>query len=521
MTTQFMPTVKSQSYFWDRLPRPLTGARALFAGAACAALVTGFCATIAAALPAHAVAMFYMPAVIVSAVAFGVLAGLTTATCSFFAYNYFFLQPTYTLTISDPQDLIALLVFFAVAIASGSLAGRLRELGEQARRQATSLESLNALTTRLANAINADEIAAALVDEASAAVSEPAALLRTDADGLKTWFQTPKAEPLNTSDWQTAQRCALTGEKIYPAVPGWQGSHYEFRPVKVRDAITAVLGVRQLSFDDANDATLDAMVDQTCAALERLSLQQDKAAAEKNVEAERLRSALLSSVSHDIKTPLAAIQGAASSLRELGQKLPEASKAELIATIEEETLYLSRFVTNMLDMMRLQSGPAALAQDWIDLADTIGSTVARARKLLPNAQIELDVKISPALIRGDETLLQHVIFNVLENAGNASPPDERIVIVLRRAHADDGYAIEVEDSGSGISAEALPRIFDKFYRAPGTVTHGSGLGLAIGKEVMTALGGSISAESPIANGRGTRVTLLFPIAKTSNEGAGP
>lgn len=515
------PSLKStrtlEVHLWDRLPRPLHGVSAVVAGTASAALATGVCAVIASVLPDHAVAVFYLLTVVASAVAFGMLAGIATATTAFFAYNYFFLQPAYTLAITDSRDLFALLMFFAAAFAAASLAGRLREVAEQARQKSLSLEALNALASRLADARTDDEIARALVTEASQAARQPAVILMRGTDGaLKLSHQTDDAAPLNTADLQAAERSAATRLMIYPVATGWQGSHLEFRPVIVRDAVAAVLGVQQESFDGATNATLDAMVSQIATALERMMLETEKASAERLLDDERLRSALLSSISHDIKTPLASIHGAVTSLRQLGSKMPETSQSELLATIEEETVRLSRFVTNILDMMRLQSEPMDVAQDWIDLADTLGATVAHARRIMPGANLSLNVLASPAIVRGDETLLDHVVFNVIENAVTASAIGAPVKITLHKAGQE--YRVAIEDEGDGIAPDVLPRIFDKFYRAPGSAARGSGLGLTICKDLMSALGGRVTAESPISGARGTRMTLHFPLRPVATDG---
>lgn len=501
---------------WDWLPRPLKGGPAVTSGVLFTALITTVCAAIDGWLPPHGVSIFYILAVVSSAVAFGMISGLSAAITSFFAYNYFFLQPTYTFTISDPRDLVTLLIFFAVAIATASLAGRLREAAEQAHQRSKSLETLNALATRLSGAGSAYDFTEALRSEASRLSGQPAVVLCRSDDSLKELSQTSENSPLNTADWQAAQRCAASRQTIYPVASGWEGSHYEFRPIVVENRVTAVLGVGQSQFDEAHDAAVDAMVQQTASALERLSLETAKTEAEKQAENERLRSALLSSVSHDLKTPLAAIQGAVTSLRELGSKLPVESKNELLATIDEEAQHLSRFVTNMLDMVRLQSGPLDLGKNWIDLADTLAIAVRHARKIIPGAEIKLDIRVAPALVWGDESLLEPVFLNVLENAANAAQGGEGIKAILR-ASGDAEYRVEIEDGGVGIAAQILPKIFDKFYRAPGTKTRGSGLGLAICKEVMTAMGGSITAESPLANGRGTRLTLTFTNAASQGQ----
>lgn len=513
MTPPQIHTAAGRLRAWAWLPKPLRGARALLSGVVSTMCVTALCAAIDSALPAHGVAMFYILAVVGSAVAFGMLSGIAAATASFLAYNYFFLQPTYTFTIANPPDLVSLLMFFAVAIAAGSLAGRLREAAEQAQQRAQSLETLNALATRLTRASGASDVTEALRSEASRISGQPAIILLASRNGAEELSAAPDMPPLSTADWQAAHRCAASRNTMYPVAAGWDGSHYEFRAIAARDRVAAVLGVRQSSYDEANDAAIDAMVQHTAAVLERMTLEAEKSAVEHQAEAERLRSALLSSVSHDIKTPLAAIQGAASSLRTLGTKLPEESKSELLATIEEEALHLSRFVGNMLDMVRLEAGPAGLGKTWIDLADTLATAVRHARKIMPDARIRLDVRIAPALVQADEVLLEHVFLNVLENAAHASPHGAEITVVLE-ASKRESYRVEILDDGPGIAHDVLPHIFEKFYRAPGTKARGSGLGLAICKEVMAALGGRIAAESPIANGRGTRMSLTFPKAHT-------
>ena len=488
----------------------------MLAGVAGAGVTTLLCVAIAGWLPSHGVAMFYFLAVVAIAVACGMLAGITTATAAFLAYNFFFVHPAYTFTISDPRDLFALLMFFAVAIAAGSLAGRLREVAEQARQRSQSLELLNALALDLSGAMSADDVVSVLTLQANKASGVPACLLRATERGLTMWSQPGNGAALNSADWQAAQRAVSMRQNVYPAAEGWLGPQCEFRPLLVRNSVAAVLGLYRLRSDDSQNAMLDAMVHQAAVALERLSLEAEKAAVVKEAETERLRSALLSSVSHDLKTPLAAIQGAATSLRELGYKMSEASKAELVATIEEEAVRLSRFVTNMLDMMRFQSGLPAVSKDWVDLADTLGATVAHARKLLPTASIRLDVTVNPAIVQGDEMLLERVFLNVIENSVNATQSGGAIKVALRTE--PHGFQVVVEDGGTGIAPEDLPRIFEKFYRAPGAKSRGSGLGLTICKEVMSAMGGSISVESPIANAGGTRLTLHFPCAEHPHSG---
>jgi two-component system sensor histidine kinase KdpD len=496
------------SHIWDRLPHPLAGLPAAGAGVALSGLISIACLA-ASWLPAHGVAMLYLLAVVGGAVAFGIQCGLWAAGSAFLAYNFFFLAPIHTLTIADPRDVVALSVFIAVAVAAGSLAGRLRELAERARVRSIALQRLNALAAHLSGASTLADVANALADEAAKATSGHAVVMMSGSDGLAMEANIPAHQSFSSADWQAAQRSLSSRQSIYPASPGWPGSTYAFHPVIVRDTALAVLGVKaEGASDSACDATLRAMVHHAAIAMERLSIEAEKATAEKQAETERLRAALLSSVSHDIKTPLASIQGAVTSLRELGERMPEETKSDLLLTIEEEAGRLLRFVTNLLDMTRLQSGVPDILQDWIDLEDVMSSSVSRARRLMPEADIRGESSAARAIVRGNETLVEHVLLNLIENAVAFSPAGTTVRVKI--SEAGSAYRVLVEDEGRGIARDDLERVFEKFFRGAEASAGGSGLGLTIASEVMLALGGTISAESPIAAGKGTRITLEFP-----------
>lgn len=509
---------ETTSNFWDSLPQPLSGFAALGLGLLLTALTTIACLGVVPWLPAHGVAMLFLLAVVGGAVAFGMLCGLSAAVSAFFAYNYFFLQPVSSFAISDPGDVISLAVFLGVAAASGSLAGRLREVADRARARSSSLQRLNAVAARLSSASTFSDVVEGLTQEASTACSGSAAVMRCAADGAVE-PQAPADLSLSTADWQAAQRSLVTRQAVYPASPGWQGSAFAFYPIVVREKGEAILCIpAEAVADNASDAMFCAMARNAAVALERISLEAEKSTVRKEAEAERLRAALLSSVSHDIKTPLASIQGAVTSLRELGSQMPEEARADLLIAIQEESERLLRFVTNLLDMTRLQAGASGVLEDWVDLGDIVSASVVRARQLMPRARIDLDTSSVSAIIRGNETLLEHVIVNVVENSVNASDGDAEIDVKI--SENPEVYRVTIEDGGSGIAPEDLPQIFDKFFRGPETARRGSGLGLTIGREVMRAMGGTISAESPIAGGRGTRITLTFPKPDQASENAG-
>ncbi|MGL4396487.1 MAG: sensor histidine kinase [Hyphomicrobium sp.] len=459
-------------------------------------------------LPAHGVAMLYILAIVTSSVALGTWTGLSAATLSFLAYNFFFIAPAYTFAINDPRDMFALFVFYGVAAATGSLAGRMREVAERARQRAASLKALNDFAAGLSGALTIGAASQALASEAAKLFSSPAVVL--GGEDLETRASVPDHITLDSADVQAAQRAARNKDAVYPSARGWPGSSFEFHPVLAGDRRVALLGLQRhetLSLEE--DEALQSMLQNAAIAFDRIALEGEKAAARQDAERERLRSALLSSISHDLKTPLASIQGAATSLRELGSRMPDETRADLLLTIEEEAVRLSRFVTNLLDMTRMDSGEPDITRDWIDLQDIIAASVARARRLLPTAEFVIDVAAPNALVRGDAILFEHVVLNVLDNAARFSA--ERLPIVVRLRQTSDDYTVTIDDQGSGIRPQDLPHVFDKFYRGSHSPSvPGTGLGLAIGRRVVAAMGGVISAESPLENGRGTRISMCFP-----------
>ena len=264
------------------------------------------------------------------------------------------------------------------------------------------------------------------------------------------------------------------------------------------------------SLPGATESALQSFADQAAVAIERTLLVEEAARMASAAEGERLRSALLSSVSHDLRTPLASILGSVTSLRQLGDRIPKADQAELLATIEEEATRLTQFVTNLLDMTRLDAGALDIRRDWIDVADIIRGAVNRSRKLMPARKIELTLADGLPLIRGDATLLEQVMFNLIDNADKYSP--EASVTAISAAVQNSGVTIRVSDDGGGIPPNSLERIFDKFYRVGGSDGRkpGTGLGLAIAAGVIRAMGGDISARSPIKDGRGTEISIMLP-----------
>jgi two-component system sensor histidine kinase KdpD len=258
---------------------------------------------------------------------------------------------------------------------------------------------------------------------------------------------------------------------------------------------------------------LDALTDQAALSVERVNLAEDLDRARLLAETERLRAALLTSLSHDLRTPLAAILGAASSLATYGDALDPAGRREMLRTIEDEAERLNRFVANLLDMTRLESGAVALKREPTDLGEVIGTTLSRAARVLDPGRVSLELAPDLPLLDLDPVLFEQVLFNLLDNAAKYAPAGSAVTV---RAWRDGGTVkVQVLDSGPGIPPGQEERIFEKFFRvhAADRQRPGTGLGLAVCRGFVEAMGGGIVAANR-PGGPGAVFTITLPVPPT-------
>jgi two-component system sensor histidine kinase KdpD len=255
---------------------------------------------------------------------------------------------------------------------------------------------------------------------------------------------------------------------------------------------------------------LDALTDQAALAIERVRLVDDVDRAKRTMETERLRAALLTSLSHDLKTPLAAILGAAGMLRELTAKLSPSDREELVSTIIGESERLNRFIANLLDMTKLESGAVAPKTAPHELGEIVAAAIKRAGTVLASHRIDVDLPGDNPLVRVDDVLLEQVLFNLLDNAAKYAPADTTIRI--RAWREGSSVLLQVLDEGPGIPPGDLERIFDKFYRVQKAdhVRAGTGLGLAISRGFVESMHGSITAGNR-TDRSGAVFTIALPV----------
>lgn len=465
--------------------------------------------------------MIFLFAVLICALRFGISSAIAAATLSFLAFNFFFIAPRFTLTIASPHELFGLIIFLVVAIATGSLAGRLREQASATRDRAEATQALYEFSRKLAGASKIDDVLWLLAAQSAAVAKGKSIILLETAGELAIEGGWPPEDALGTADWAAARWALRKGEPAGRHTETMPSATFHFRPLMSSAGPIGVLGVTADEPDDmmptATASALQSFANQAAIAIERTRLVAEAAKAATAAESERLRNALLTSVSHDLRTPLASILGSATSLRQLGDRMDAKDRADLLLTIEEEATRLSAFVANLLDMTRLESGVLDIRRDWVDLHDVVSGAAARAARLFPDRRTEMQLDADLPLVRGDAALLEQVVFNLLDNAHKYSPASSVTTVAVRRSAG--GVDLIVSDQGSGIPADELSKVFDKFHRvavsdgrAPGT-----GLGLSIAAAIVTALGGTISAQSPVVDGKGTAITITLP----AGEGGAP
>jgi two-component system, OmpR family, sensor histidine kinase KdpD len=458
--------------------------------------------------------MIFLTAVLFCAVQFGLRSAVLAAILSFFAYDFFFIDPRYEFTIREPQEFFALLIFLVVAVFTGLLAGRARDQAQSVRDNARTTQSIYELSRKLSGAAALDDIMLAATIYMHKTLGARCVVMMLPEEGeLHLSAAWPPIDQLNPGETSAARWAFEKGEAA-----GWRTGtlpnvRFQFRPLVTTRGVGGVCGIEPAEPEAAiapeRERALNLILEQTAIAIDRAQLVKDSVKTAALEENEKLRNTLLSSLSHDLRTPLASITGAVTTLRQFGETMAAPQRADLLASIEEEAARLMRFVANLLDMSRIEAGALAPRRDYVDVAEVVRAAVERARKVFPGAQITTSLARDLPFIKGDANLLEQVLFNLFDNAqkygGGAGA-----LVHARRLGAD--IQISVTDEGPGVKPADLERIFEKFYqggRSDGRKA-GTGLGLSIARGLIEAMGGTIHAESPAVRRRGTRIVIQLP-----------
>jgi two-component system sensor histidine kinase KdpD len=447
-------------------------------------------ATALASIPSHrgtAVPALLFLLTVVAAAAVGHLwPALLAAAVSFVGLDYFFTDPIHTFAVSKGEDLFALAVFLVVAASVSAAISAALEQRSRAEFREQQVRALYHVTSRL---LSADGLGTVLQDLASS--------LRFlyDLAGCRVVVVNPDG-----SERERATSGTVEGTEVVSLPLMAEG-----RPVG-RIEMSAPRSGR-LAGPEAE--VLNTFAAQLALALERARLGEEAAEARVEAEASRVRAALFSSVTHDLRTPLASIKASASSLLERGVPFSDEQRTELLQTILEESERLNRLVANLMDLSRLRAGALAPAKEPVLLEDLIGSVVRRLQPVLVGREVRVLVREDVPPVPVDVVQMDQVLTNVIENAVRYSPPATEIAISALRWH--NMVEVRVSDRGPGIPREERGRVLEEFYRRDVDGRRsGTGLGLAIARAVAVAHGGSIGIEE--TPGGGTTVVLRLPLA---------
>jgi two-component system sensor histidine kinase KdpD len=493
-------------------PTPVTPDWRGFAGTV---PVVGACTALAflmaGAFDLSNIAMIYLLGVTVAAVAFGRGPAILAALLGVALFDFCFVPPRFQFGVSDTQYFVTFGVMLVVAVVIGTLAARTRDQAHAARARERRTAALYHLSQELAVARTVArlvEVAVARMRDVSGA--RVALLLPGERGALAPAGGDPEVFAGADRELGVAQWAYDHAEPAGVGTDTLPASRALHLPLV---ASGAALGV--LSLQPAEGAPLTApdrlrllqtFANQTAVALERAQLSSRAEAARVDAEAERARNALLSSVSHDLRTPLAVITGAATGLRDAGDAMPAETRRELADTIAEEATRLNRLVGELLDMTRLESGAMALRREWHSLAEVVGGVLERLERTEPGRHVALRADADLPLALVDEVLVGQAVHNLVENALQLSAAPLPVEVVVARD--GDAVAIDVLDRGPGLAPGEETRVFEKFYRGGGrTDRHGAGLGLTIARGLAEAHGGTLTAHTRPGGGADFRLRL--------------
>ena len=452
--------------------------------------------------------MVYLLGVVAVATRYSRRASVMASFLSVAAFDFFCVPPYYTFQIADSESLITFAALLVVALVISAQTSRIRAQALRAVDRESRTQALYRLSRRLSTATRVFDAALAAAEVAEEVFGAPVTIFLPEEGRISFRKRTSDQLLISSAEEEIAQTVFDSGRKAGRGMENFPDAAAAYVPLKGASRMVGVLAILPGSHGDTlhgeQQHLLDLFANQTALAIERTQSQNAAADARMQMETEEMRSALLSTVSHDLRTPLASITGAASTLRSQGAKLAPAVRDELLESISEEALRLSRLVGNLLDMTRLESG-VELRRDLYPLEEIVGAALQRMEPQLAGREVTAAVPEDLPLVNVDDVLLGQVLVNLLENAAKYSPPGSAIEIAATATPA--AVQVEVRDRGRGFAEGEEKRLFDKFYRGKAEGVRGAGLGLAICRAIVTAHRGSIEALHREGGGAIFRIRL--------------
>ena len=468
-------------------------------------------------LAASNIMLVFLPSVLISAALYGFRPGLWASLLSAVAGTYFLSSPGDPFAVSDPANFWAIMIFTLVAAFASAMAEQSRHQAATAEANARITDQMYAFSQKLAGIANADElILAALTQVHSMLQVDALILIPGQNNELDIRVALPPVDRLTFADRNAANWCVEHAKPSGGDLRVWPDATHLFVPLRTGQGVVGVLGVNR-----GNQGTyltpeeyklLDALANHAAVTVERAAFGAHVEEARLIRETEDFRNAMLSSLTHDFKTPLASILGTISSLRHYGSRYDAQTQDEMLGTAQEESERLNRYLGNLLDITRLDTGTLKPKSEIIDISDIVGAVLKRFQGWPEGARIVTAITPDLPMVPLDFMLTEQALFNILDNALKYASYGN---VVIRATSTASTCTIAIEDTGPGIPPEYLVRIFDRFYRVKSVDRQraGTGLGLAVSKGFTEAMGGKLVARNRPKGG--AVFSMTFPIARTA------
>ncbi len=494
-------------------------------------LTTGVAAAVRALLEVPDVEMLFLLGVMIVSLSSGRRASILAAALAVACYDFFFVPPAYTLDVSDARYFLTFAMMLGIGVVIGTLTLRVREQQRAAVARERRTSAVYALSRELAAAVDAAGVGTACVRAVAEAFECQAVFLAAkDRETLEPIAAAPPDLSLGPGEHAVAQWVLEHGRAAGRGTDTLPGEPVACLPLRTWGDVLAVIAVRppgerQLAGEQRD--LLESLGRHAAVALDRVRLAEEARRASLRAKTEELRSGLLSAVSHDLRTPLAAITGAGTLLLDDGV-LDPALRRELTTTVVEEAERLERLVSNLLDMTRLESGVVAPRREWVPLVEVVGAAMNRLDRQLTGRKVTIAIPDEVPLLSIDPILVQQLFVNLLENAAKYTPPGSEVAVLAAREGGT--LVVDVADRGPGIPAGEEERVFERFHRVARPGVRGVGLGLPIARAIAQAHGGRLTASNRVDGGAVFRLTLPIatppegspepPMESTSSRGVG-
>jgi two-component system sensor histidine kinase KdpD len=486
-------------------------------GIALVVAASGICALVAPYISPTNLIVVYLLSIVLAAIFLGRGPAILASILSVFAFDYFFVPPQLTLAVSDTEYILTFFGLLAVSLVISYLTTQVHDQAEAAQRREAQTAALYELGRDLTAAIGLEAVARTIIDHIGITFSREVAIFLERNGELKLYMASPGLT-VAENDLAVATWAFEHGQQTGRGTDTLPDASMRYEPLKTMRGVIGVLGIkpidksRYLSPDQRR--IFEAFTNQVALAIEGAQLVEHARQNELLEATEKLQTALLNSISHDLRTPLVSITGALSSLEDSGPALDNDVRSSLIETAREEAERLNRLVGNLLDITRLEAGGVKLHCEVCDIQELIGSALEQIGTPLKNRTVNVEISPKLPLVSLDFVLFSRVLVNIIDNALKYSPPDKPIDIQARVNKNE--LEITIADRGEGIPQEDLERIFDKFYRVqrPDNVS-GTGLGLSICKGIVEAHGGTIRSEN--RRGGGAIFTVCVPLEEAGTD----